>query len=76
LVVSAFKRCEFEDGYILRFYNITTKPVKGTAEFGFPVRRAALTGLDEEEKDIIEIKDGKAVIDAPPYRVITLKLEV
>jgi alpha-mannosidase len=76
LAVSAFKRCEFEDGYILRFYNITTKPVKGTVEFGFPVRRASLTGLDEKEKDLIEIEDGRAVIDAPPYRVITLKLEV
>ncbi|MDR1899586.1 MAG: glycosyl hydrolase-related protein [Treponema sp.] len=76
LVVSAFKPCEFEEGYILRFYNITTTSIKDAVEFKFPIRRAVLTNLGEEEREELHIEDGKVTIDAPPYRVITLKLEV
>jgi alpha-mannosidase len=76
LVVSAFKPCEFEDGYILRFYNITTKPIKDAVEFKFPIRKVVLTNLGEEEREELKIENGKVTIDTRPYQVITLKLEV
>jgi alpha-mannosidase len=76
LVVTAFKPCEFEDGYILRFYNTTAKTVKGEVSFGIPVKKVYNAGMNEETLNELKLESGKAAVEAAPFRVITLKLGV
>jgi alpha-mannosidase len=47
-VVLPLKKCEFEEGLILRFLNTTAKPVNGRVRFGFPVKGVDLARLDEK----------------------------
>ncbi|AEF82524.1 alpha-mannosidase [Leadbettera azotonutricia] len=74
LNVTCFKPCEFEEGHILRFYNTTTKKIKGAVEFKFPVKKAFMAGLNEETLSELTLTGGKVQIDVPPFWIVTLKL--
>lgn len=74
LIISAFKRCEFEDGYILRFYNTSSELAQGRIIFGFNVEMAYLTGMDEIEIRAMILEDNSLEISVDPWDVITLKL--
>lgn len=76
LTVTAFKPCEFEEGYILRFYNTTTKTVKGDAVFNIPVKKVYNAGMNEETLGEMKLENGKLAVEAAPFRVLTLKLGV
>jgi mannosylglycerate hydrolase len=75
LVVSAFKKCEFGEGSILRFYNTTGKAVKGGIRFGFPVKGVELAGLDEKGLRKLDVVDGGISIEAGAWSIVTLKIE-
>lgn len=76
LVLSALKAAEGEDNaYILRLYNPTTAPVKGTVRFELPPRTAALANLnEEEEKDVRLAADGRVPVQVGAKKIVTLLL--
>jgi mannosylglycerate hydrolase len=74
LILSAFKQSGDKSGYILRFYNIKSKDVKGEISFYKPVSKCYLTNLAEEVISEIKIENGKIVLDVPANKIVTLKL--
>ncbi|MDR2900483.1 MAG: glycosyl hydrolase-related protein [Treponema sp.] len=75
LAITAFKPCEFGEGYILRFYNTTPKTISGNIEFALPVKKAYNCGMNEEALNELKVENGKAAIEVSPYKVITVKVE-
>lgn len=74
LVVDTVKMAEDGSGIIIRLYESHNRRTNGTLRLGFPVRRAAICNLREEELEEA-ITDGMRVsFQAAPYEIVTLKL--
>ncbi len=69
LVLTAMKKCEDSDEYLIRLYNPTEKMVCGSIKTLF--RNARQVTLNEEE--IAEINPDWIVV--PPYKILSIKLE-
>jgi mannosylglycerate hydrolase len=75
LILSALKRAERSDDYVVRLYNTTDKGVDGTISVGLPVTHYAFANLNEEAIVDRERIDGSAFrIVVPPKRIVTLLL--
>jgi alpha-mannosidase len=75
LIITAFKPCEFSEGYILRFYNTTPKIIKGDIAINFQLKKVYNCGMNEELLNELKIDNGKISVEVSPFKVITLKLE-
>lgn len=71
LVLTAVKKAEKEDGFIVRLFNATGNVVNGTLNTYFPVREAYALNLNEERLSSISIDKG-IKIDVPPYKIISV----
>lgn len=76
MIISALKQCEFEDAYILRMYNSTPQPVAAQLTFSDAVHRVLYANLREDTLYSAGMKQGCVQIDARPFEIITLKLEI
>jgi mannosylglycerate hydrolase len=78
LVVSAFKKAEDRDSYILRLFNPTPGPGNLSGRITLPtgITRAWRTNLNEVREDDIAITDGAVVLDVEPNRIVTIELSV
>ena len=75
-ILSAFKKCEYGEDYILRFFNSVDKPAAGRISFGFDVKRAELANLREDITGELELKNRGVYIEAKPFEIITLKISL
>ena len=74
LIISAFKQCEFEDHYILRFYNTTGEAVDANIRFLFPFAQIKLANLREDTIRTPDRRGSTVRIHVGPYEIVTLKI--
>ncbi|MBQ8533617.1 MAG: hypothetical protein IJ462_02165 [Clostridia bacterium] len=75
MMLSAFKGAENSDGVILRLYNTTEKEVDFTLKFGFTIKKAFITNMNEDEKYGLGISRGRNIsLTAKPKEIVTLKV--
>ena len=75
-VVSAFKKCEFSHEYILRFYNSTESCISGKVKFNTDLKKAWLADLKEDVIRLLDIKDQYVDVEAKPFEIVTLKVNL
>lgn len=69
LILTAMKKAEESDLYIIRFYNPTCNTVRGCIKTTF--KNAVRLNLNEEKIGTINLND----IEVPPYKIITIGVE-
>lgn len=76
LILSAFKKAEDRDAFILRLFNPTDQPVAGRIQFPQNLKRAYVTNLNETRQTELIMKDpGCIEVTAAPRKIITLEIE-
>jgi mannosylglycerate hydrolase len=77
LILSAFKKAEDRDSFILRLYNPTPRAIRSEVRFYARIKKAWLTTLNEEREKPIAVTNGKTVnLTVPKGKIITLELEI
>lgn len=78
LVVTAVKKCESRDSVILRFYNSSTRKVRGRIHTYRRIRSAYLCNLAETREKALRPGDsGKAlVLSVPGKRIVTVEISL
>ena len=77
LVVSTLKKAENADALIVRLYNTTSSDKEGTVSCLKPIKEIVPTNLNEEpEGRPLKLKDNKAAVEVPPFRIVTLRVTV
>ena len=61
LILSAFKRAEDRESYILRIYNPTEEVINGEITLNVPFKKAFLTNLDEERQEELTVENESIV---------------
>ena len=77
ILIDTVKKAEDEDALIIRFYeyrNISQDTV--SLQCVFPIKKATLTNLCEEEEEIVEACNGKVEIPIKAFEIKTLKIYV
>ena len=74
LIVSAFKQCEFEDAYILRFYNSTGAQVESNVRVRMPHSKVKLANLREDTIGTPDMQGSVARMSVKPFEIVTLKI--
>lgn len=74
LLVSAFKQCDFQDGYILRFYNSTDQQVQANIRIRFPFAHLYLANLREDTIGTPDMEGSVARMTVKPFEIVTLKI--
>ncbi len=74
--MTGLKRAESRDGVIMRFYNTTDDPVRGTLKIKSDVLRAFRTNLNEEEEQELPVHENTIEVEVRGKEIITLKLVV
>ena len=72
LSLSAIKDAEHGDWLVLRCVNVTSIPVRGTWQLGFPVSEAKLARLDETPIASIKARGGQVRFTAAPRGIVTV----
>ena len=77
LILSAFKKAEDRDSYIVRLYNPTGVTVTGKIRLGVDIRRAWLATLNEVRQDELQMDDRNVIhLMVATNKIVTLELEV
>lgn len=74
LIVSAFKKAQKKEGFILRLYNPTDEIIEDIIKFGFPIQSAWLCNLNEERESCIRAEGQKIHIQAGAHKIITIEI--
>lgn len=75
LVLSAFKKSEDRDSYIMRLFNPTGKKIRGGIKFAVELKEAYLTNLNEERARKLQVeKNNRIGIEAGSNKIITIEL--
>jgi alpha-mannosidase len=74
LVLSAFKRSEDGKGWIVRFYNPTTRPVQARLKVFRKIVSASLVNLEEKEIRQLRPSGSSVALEAAPKKIVTVKL--
>lgn len=74
LIISAFKQCEFEDHYLLRFYNSTGNEVDARIHFRLPFAKVKLANLREDTIGTPDMHGRTAQMHVKPFEIVTLKI--
>jgi alpha-mannosidase len=76
LQLSAVKWAEDRDSLIVRCYNTTAAPVRGSLHVPGDWRAAYAVNLDEERGDPLDLeRDGALTLEAGPWQIVTIELE-
>ena len=75
LRMSAFKRSEDGQGFILRLYNTSDQPVAATLALDPAFQSAQLCRLDETSCTPCPIVEGQVQLDFPAKKILTLRLQ-
>ena len=77
VLVSCFKASEDGKGYVVRLFNVTAEACTAKLKLGFAPSKAYVVSLDEERVlDEVEVSGRLLCVEVPPFKVVTLKLEV
>ncbi len=74
LILSALKRADDGNGYILRVFNPTAEPVKGTITLAAPFASAQRVTLEELPEAEIPITQNTLHIDVAPKKIVTVRM--
>jgi alpha-mannosidase len=73
--ITAIKPSEDGDGWILRGANLTDELLKCRVQFHLPVKEVRFASLAEETLEELPVSSESSIsFDAPPHKVITLKI--
>lgn len=77
LILSAFKKTEDRDSYIIRLYNPTSEDISGTIEFAAEISNAYDTNLNEVRQQPVPVERGRKIkVAAASQKIITIEVEV
>lgn len=77
LILSAFKKAEDRESYIMRLFNPANKEVVSSIRFAARIRDVYVTNLNEERQHKLQIKeDNRVEITAEANKIITIELSV
>lgn len=77
LVLSAFKKAEDRDSFIIRLFNPTDEEIHGTIQLGVNINEAYMTNLNEERLNDLLIENKNSIkIDVATNKIITVELVV
>ncbi|TFH15286.1 MAG: alpha-mannosidase [Lentisphaerales bacterium] len=77
LVVSALKKCEDRDGYILRLFNPTENRIESNVRIEKAIKHVYLTDLNETRQEELTIGDaGVFTANAGSHKIVTFELAV
>ena len=75
LILSAFKKAEDRDSFIVRVFNPLETTVVGEIELFNPVSKAYQVNLNEERVADLVVENGKAItIKVGPHKIVTVEL--
>lgn len=74
LSLSAFKRAEDGDGYIVRLWNPAGESVAGALRFGQTPKSAAYASLEENEVEPLAVQDNTIAFTAGPKKILTIRV--
>ena len=75
LILSALKKSEDRDSYILRLFNPTHEMIAGTIQFHAPVKEAYQVTLDEIRGDALALRDAHTIeISVAHHEILTLEV--
>jgi len=75
LILSAFKKSEDDDSYILRLFNPEKTEINSKIKFEMPFMRAQYSNLNETSEKEIQIKDKTVSVSSKSNQIITIKLD-
>lgn len=74
LALSAFKRAEDRDGYIVRLWNPTDMIVEGALQFDRPLQSAEGVTLEELSIAPLPIRDNGLTLQVAPKKIMTVRV--
>ncbi|MDR0518759.1 MAG: alpha-mannosidase [Clostridiales Family XIII bacterium] len=74
LVLSAFKKADDGDGYVLRVYNPTGSEVNSSVEFAWPIRKACSASMREAGRGAASWEGGRLHVRAPGGKILTYRI--
>lgn len=74
LILSAFKKCEWNNNLIVRVYNPGPDTVKTTLKLFKPVRTVWLTDLNEKRIKTLRCEGVKVPIECKPFKIVTVEI--
>lgn len=74
IVLSAIKKTEDRDTVVFRVFNPTETSQIAKISFGFPVRKAAVTGLNENRLTYLKVTDNQIPITVEKGKILTIEL--
>ncbi len=76
LVLSAFKKAEDTNSYILRLFNPTDEKLQGKIKLAAEIKEAYYTNLNEERTGSVPVKDNNLVVDGGSNKIITIEVVI
>lgn len=74
LVLSAFKRAEDGQGWIIRVFNPANTPIEGSLRLGQPVASAEAVTLEEVSIAPLAVEGNRVALSAGPKKIVTVKV--
>lgn len=74
LALSAYKRTEDGQGWVLRLFNPSAEAVDGQIVFPEPVRSAEWVSLEEEAQETAATRGNEISVRVDPKKIVTLKV--
>ena len=76
-IINCIKKAEDNDEIILRITNPTEKPIKEKLQFYNKIKKAVIANLNEEKAEELTVaKDNSLELKIPPYKIVTLSLDI
>ena len=80
IIISALKKCEFDESLIIRMHNTSKETVNETIKCKFPIENIKQVKLDEltedNSNDIELINNQIQVKNIRPFQLVTMKLNL
>ena len=77
LILSAFKKAEDRDTYIMRLFNPASRDIEGEIGLFIPFKTAYLTDMNEGRKSRLQVNDRNTVlITVGVSKIVTLEFEI
>jgi alpha-mannosidase len=74
VVIDTVKKCEDDDGLIVRLYEAHGCRGRRTLRTALPVKRGIETDLMERDERKLTVRNGRITLDFKPYQIRTVKL--
>ena len=75
LILSALKKADEGEGYVLRVYNPTNRPIRSGIRFEKPPVRVFTAGMRETRREAVDFDPDRIMIEVAAQKIVTLMLE-